>query len=107
MRHYGKARMACVALAAFATLAVTCTFTFSSLGAGASTTSTSVPGITKTTINIGHIADISGPIPGLMLGSQQGIQAWAAYVNSTGGIDGRKIVHDNKDSSLNCTNFTS
>jgi hypothetical protein len=105
MKHYRKARMACIASVTVVALALTgC---FSVMSAGASTTSTSVPGVTKSTITIGHIADISGPIPGLMLGSQQGMQAWAAYVNSTGGIDGRKIVLDNKDSALNCTNFTS
>jgi ABC-type branched-subunit amino acid transport system substrate-binding protein len=104
MKHYRNAGMACIASTAVTALVlVGC---LSPTSAGASTTSGSVPGITKSTITIGHIADISGPIPGLMLGSQQGMQAWAAYVNSTGGIDGRKIILDDQDSALNCTNFT-
>jgi ABC-type branched-subunit amino acid transport system substrate-binding protein len=63
-------------------------------------------GITPTTITVGQLADVSGPIPGLFSGSVNGLDAWAAYVNSTGGIDGRKIVVDHKDSALNCTTFT-
>jgi hypothetical protein len=41
-----------------------------------------------------------------MQGTSFGIDAWAAYVNSTGGIDGRKVVIDGKDSALNCNTFT-
>src|SRR5580704_6055780 len=63
-------------------------------------------GLTSSTITLGHIADISGPVPGLMQGTSFGIDAWAAYVNSTGGIDGRKVVIDDKDSALNCNTFT-
>jgi ABC-type branched-subunit amino acid transport system substrate-binding protein len=63
-------------------------------------------GITAKTITIGQLADVSGPIPGLFSGAQYGLEAWAAYVNSTGGIDGRKVVVDFKDSALSCTTFT-
>jgi ABC-type branched-subunit amino acid transport system substrate-binding protein len=63
-------------------------------------------GITAKTITIGQLADVSGPIPGLFSGAQYGLEAWAAYVNSTGGIDGRKVVVDFKDSALSCTSFT-
>lgn len=66
----------------------------------------STQGLTASTITLGHIADISGPIPGLMQGTSFGIDAWAAYVNSTGGIDGRKVIIDDKDSALNCNTFT-
>jgi ABC-type branched-subunit amino acid transport system substrate-binding protein len=69
-------------------------------GGGAST------GITAKTITIGQLADVSGPIPGLFAGAQYGLSGWAAYVNSTGGIDGRKVVVDFKDSALSCTSFT-
>jgi ABC-type branched-subunit amino acid transport system substrate-binding protein len=63
-------------------------------------------GITSKTITIGQLADITGPIPGLFAGAEYGLAAWAAYVNSTGGIDGRKVVVDFKDSALSCTAFT-
>lgn len=64
------------------------------------------PGLTATTITLGQIADVSGPIPGAFLGAVQGLDGWAAYVNSTGGIDGRKVVIVHKDSALACTPFT-
>jgi ABC-type branched-subunit amino acid transport system substrate-binding protein len=73
--------------------------------AGAATGTPSV-GITSKTITIGQLADVSGPIPGLFAGAEYGLQAWAAYVNSTGGIDGRKVVIDFKDSALSCTSYT-
>lgn len=77
---------------------------------GATTGSSSGPGesigITPTTITLGQLADVSGPVPGLFSGAQEGLAAWAAYVNSTGGIDGRKIVIDFKDAGLSCTTYT-
>ena len=75
-------------------------------GAGTTTGSSGVVGITPTTITLGQEADISGPIPGLFAGAEYGIDAWAGYVNSTGGIDGRKIVIDHQDSALSCATFT-
>jgi len=63
-------------------------------------------GVTSSTINIAEIADVSGPVPGLFQGAVYGTQAWAAYVNANGGIDGRKVVLTLKDSALSCTTFT-
>ena len=63
-------------------------------------------GVSPTTITLGEMADVSGPIPGLFAGAAYGTDAWAAYVNSVGGIDGRKIVIDHKDSALSCAAFT-
>jgi ABC-type branched-subunit amino acid transport system substrate-binding protein len=48
-------------------------------------------GVTSTTITVGNIASISGIAPGLSESAQQATEAWAAYVNSTGGICGRQI----------------
>jgi ABC-type branched-subunit amino acid transport system substrate-binding protein len=48
------------------------------------------------------MADVSGPIPGVFAGAQRGLTAWAAYVNSTGGIDGRRVVIKFKDTALSC-----
>ncbi len=48
-------------------------------------------GVTATTIDVGNIASISGVSPGLTQSAQQATEAWAAYVNSTGGICGRQI----------------
>ncbi len=47
-------------------------------------------GITRTTVQVGNISTLN--IGGLFKGALVGTQAYAAYVNSTGGINGRKIV---------------
>jgi ABC-type branched-subunit amino acid transport system substrate-binding protein len=63
------------------------------------------PGVTATSISVGNIASISGVAPGLTQSAQQATQAWAAYVNSTGGICGRQIkvqpFDDGNDSGQN------
>ena len=62
-------------------------------------------GVTATTITVGNIASISGVAPGLTQSVQQATEAWAAYVNSTGGICGRQIkvqpFDDGNDSGTN------
>jgi ABC-type branched-subunit amino acid transport system substrate-binding protein len=62
-------------------------------------------GVTATTITVGNIASISGVAPGLTQSGQQATQAWAAYVNSQGGICGRQIkvqaFDDGNDSGTN------
>jgi ABC-type branched-subunit amino acid transport system substrate-binding protein len=62
-------------------------------------------GVTATTITVGNITSISGVAPGLTQSAQQATQAWAAYVNSTGGICGRQIkvqpFDDGNDSGQN------
>ena len=60
-------------------------------------------GVTATTITVGNIASITGVAPGLTQSAQQATEAWAAYVNSQGGICGRQIkvtpYDDGNDSS--------
>lgn len=76
---------------------------------GTSTTATqstagntaSAPGVTPTSITIGQIADISQPVPGLFKSAQVGIQAYAAYINAQGGIYGRKLIVDSRDTAFN------
>jgi ABC-type branched-subunit amino acid transport system substrate-binding protein len=62
-------------------------------------------GVTATSITVGNITSISGVAPGLTQSAQQATQAWAAYVNSTGGICGRQIkvqpFDDGNDSGQN------
>jgi ABC-type branched-subunit amino acid transport system substrate-binding protein len=62
-------------------------------------------GVTATSITVGNIASISGVAPGLTQSAQQATEAWAAYVNSTGGICGRQIkvqpFDDGNDSGKN------
>jgi ABC-type branched-subunit amino acid transport system substrate-binding protein len=64
------------------------------------------PGVTATTITIGDIATVSGPVPGLFGGANDGLDAWAAYVNASGGIDGRQVKVVHLDDAFDCSTFT-
>ena len=64
------------------------------------------PGITATGITLGQIATVTGPVPGLFQGAFNGLDAWAAYVNSNGGIGGRKVTVLQKDDALDCNTYT-
>jgi hypothetical protein len=58
-------------------------------------------GISSSTIRIGVIADVDNPAsPGLFAGSPAAVQAFATYVNGTGGLAGRKLAVDFIDSHL-------
>jgi branched-chain amino acid transport system substrate-binding protein len=51
-------------------------------------------GITKTEVKVANVSTLVG---GLFKGATVGAQAYADYVNSTGGINGRKIVVSDSD----------
>ncbi|HXX91058.1 MAG TPA: ABC transporter substrate-binding protein [Acidimicrobiales bacterium] len=67
-------------------------------------------GVTANSITVGNITSISGVAPGLTQSAQQATQAWAAYVNSQGGICGRMIhvqtFDDGNDSGQNYADAT-
>ncbi len=48
-------------------------------------------GVTSTSIDVGQIVSLTGPAAGLFTGMTQSAQAYANYVNSLGGVYGRKI----------------
>lgn len=48
-------------------------------------------GVTATSISLGTVATLTGPVPGLFRGAALGVQACVARVNSEGGIFGRKL----------------
>jgi len=58
----------------------------------------SSPGITATTITVGQVDDLTAPLPGLFKGAEDGTRAYFDYVNSQGGVNGRKIQLDARDS---------
>lgn len=70
------------------------------------TGSLSGPGVTANTITIGQIATITGPVPGLFQGADNGLDAWAAWVNANGGLDGRQVKIDHVDDAFSCTTYT-
>jgi hypothetical protein len=51
-------------------------------------------GLTPTSVTIGNVSTLAF---GLFKGANIGTQAWSAYVNSIGGINGRKILVDSYD----------
>ena len=61
------------------------------------------PGITANSITIGNVATVGGLVPGLFEGARYGVEAYAAYANSQGGVDGRKLVVQTGDDALSCT----
>ncbi len=65
------------------------------------------PGVTATTITLGQITTTSGPVPGLFQGANDGLDAWAAYINAHGGIDGHTIKIVRADDGFNCNTYTS
>jgi ABC-type branched-subunit amino acid transport system substrate-binding protein len=68
--------------------------------AGKTLTSSEV-GVSPTTITVTVIADIGSPLsPGLFQGSIDGVKAWAASVNATGGLACRQVVVKQADSKL-------
>ncbi len=50
----------------------------------------------------GNVATVSGPVPGLFKGATVGADAYLAYQNSLGGLDGRKFKLLTGDDEFNC-----
>lgn len=48
-------------------------------------------GVTADSITIGNVSGLSGPVPGLFEGAVNGTNAYVAYINSRGGVFGRKL----------------
>ena len=59
-------------------------------------------GVTGDTIAVGNVSDLGGPVPGLFQGGPYGTQAYFDYVNSQGGIYGRKLKLVTADDQLTC-----
>jgi branched-chain amino acid transport system substrate-binding protein len=48
-------------------------------------------GIDDGNVTTGSVATVSGPVPGLFKNMQQGVKAYFNYINSQGGVCGRKL----------------
>jgi ABC-type branched-subunit amino acid transport system substrate-binding protein len=57
-------------------------------------------GVTNDTVTIATIADVSGVRPDLFLGNWQAMDAFVAFCNSLGGVNGRRLVLRKLDSAL-------
>ncbi|MBI4768173.1 MAG: ABC transporter substrate-binding protein [Deltaproteobacteria bacterium] len=51
-----------------------------------------VPGVTGTTVTVGGIFDLSGPLAATEAGHVQGLKDYIQMTNDKGGVNGRKIV---------------
>src|SRR5450759_3486896 len=60
----------------------------------------STPGVHANSVTVGSISDISSPSPGLFEGAKIGTEAYFAYINSRGGVNGRKLILDGMDSAF-------
>jgi ABC-type branched-subunit amino acid transport system substrate-binding protein len=54
-------------------------------------------GVTATSISLGNVSTLTGPVPGIFQGAVIGTQAAVAYLNSAGGIYGRQFNLDVRD----------
>jgi hypothetical protein len=70
-------------------------------GSGASIPASAFQDHTGVTADSVTVANISTQTAGLFKGALVGAQAYAAYVNSTGGINGRKLVVQGQDDAFN------
>ncbi len=57
-----------------------------------STGGTGDPGVTNTSITVGSIADITGPLSSDFAPITAGVKAYFSLVNAEGGVDGRKLL---------------
>jgi ABC-type branched-subunit amino acid transport system substrate-binding protein len=74
----------------------------SAFGAQAEAAPAAQPGVTPTTITVGNVVVLTGPVPGLFAGGLYGLQAYFNYVNSKGGVNGRKLLISSGDDGLAC-----
>ncbi len=99
MRHIRW--VAVVAAIVVATAGTTSAYAARSTAESEKPTATEI-GVTAKEIRIAVVADVDTSLaPGIFQGSVNGVRGWAKYVNSHGGLAGRKVVVDFIDSKLN------
>jgi ABC-type branched-subunit amino acid transport system substrate-binding protein len=90
-----------------ALIVLAASFVLSVPAGAASTSNPATIGITKHTITIGQIATIGGSDPGEFQNANDSLDAFVAYVNSRGGVDGRTIKVLHRDDAGDCNTYTS
>jgi len=59
-------------------------------------------GMTSNSVVLGNVSSTSGPVSGLFEGAPEGAQAFAAFLNSQGGLCGHNVRVQFADDSTNC-----
>jgi branched-chain amino acid transport system substrate-binding protein len=92
-------------------LALAACLTATLLAASGAAVSASSPsqttGVTAKTIRVGQVDTLSGPVPGLFAGAEYGTLAYFRMINSSGGVNGRKLQLDVKDDGFSAANYAS
>ena len=65
------------------------------------------PGVSADSITVGSINSLSGPVPGLGASAVGASRAYVAYLNSIGGVCGRKVVLKTADDGTDAAQFRS
>ena len=76
-------------------------------GARACAAPSTAPGVTPSTVTVGTINTLSGPLPGLGETSAAAVRSYVAYRNATGGVCGRQIVLKSADDGFDNSRFRS
>ena len=76
-------------------------FALAGVGAGKTALAADQIGVTKDTISVATIQDLSGPLAGFGKAAKNGMQMRADELNEQGGINGRKIKFLSEDSGYN------
>ncbi len=61
------------------------------------------PGVSSSQVDLGAVTTVTGPIPGAFESVVQADDAFADYINSEGGICGRKLVYEVADDDLDAS----
>ncbi|MHB8593624.1 MAG: ABC transporter substrate-binding protein, partial [Acidimicrobiales bacterium] len=98
------ARAFVVPLAILALVAGACTNSTSSSSAGGP----GDPGVTATSITVGSIADVTGPLSSDFAPVVNGVEAYFSMVDAAGGVDGRKLelAYQRDDQGSSTTDLT-
>jgi len=101
-RGIGVVLIVCAVVAAGCSSSKKSASTGSTTGSPTGASTAPVPGVTATAITVGNVASVSGPVPGIFQGAPYGVDAFFAYINSQGGVNGRKLQTKFGDDAFNC-----
>ena len=104
MPYRARRARALLAVGAAAIVVAACSNSTSSSSAGGS----GAPGVTATSIKVGSIADITGPLSSDFAPLVDGVKAYFAMVNAAGGVNGRKLdlAYQRDDQGSSTTDLT-